>query len=187
MRAFSVVLQDCRTPRDNEGGMHTFRNCKLLHPNHQSVMGLALARYNFSTPEIRLLMRHVLEYAVSGRTIKRLVRSTGRRLKRGRPLSTPRIHKGDVNYLIELTGNCAGSFNGNVLQFFQEIHVRFGLTPQQYLKWVAKSIRRGKCMMRSCLLCNEFFASMDSSERHCKACQANRRRLVNEERRSSLV
>jgi hypothetical protein len=29
-------------------------------------MSLALARYNFSTPEIRVLMRQVLGYALSG-------------------------------------------------------------------------------------------------------------------------
>lgn len=41
--------------------------------------------------EIRLLMRHVLGHALSGRTLKRLARSTGCRLKRGRPPTTPRV------------------------------------------------------------------------------------------------
>jgi hypothetical protein len=47
-------------------------------------------------------------------------------------------------------------------------------------------VRRGKCMMRKCLLCDHFFPSLDSAERHCRACRGNRRRLLNEERRSSF-
>jgi hypothetical protein len=47
-------------------------------------------------------------------------------------------------------------------------------------------VRRGKCMMRKCLLCGGFFPSLDSGERHCRACQGDRRRLLNEERRSSF-
>jgi hypothetical protein len=47
-------------------------------------------------------------------------------------------------------------------------------------------VRRGKCMMRKCLLCDRFFPSLDSSERHCRACQGDRRRLLNEDRRSSF-
>ncbi len=158
-----------------------------LHPaDPQAVMSLALARYNFSTPEIRVLMRHVLSHAISGRTIKRLVRSSGRHIKRGRPRSTPRIRKGDVNDLIAITAKGPDAFNGNVLQLFQQVQVQFGLTPQQYLKWVANFVRRGKYMMRRCLLCERYFPSMDSGERHCGACRCNRRRLANEERRSSF-
>jgi hypothetical protein len=41
-------------------------------------------------------------------------------------------------------------------------------------------------MMRKCLLCDQLFPSLDSSERHCRACQVDRRRLLNEERRSSF-
>lgn len=163
------------------------QNCKLVQHNHQSVISLALARYNLSTPEIRVLMRHVLGHAVSGRTIKRLARSTGHRLKRGRPPSTPRVSRGDLSSLIELTSNGEGSFAGNTLQFLHEIYLQFGLTPRQYLRWITKNVRRGKCMMRRCLLCADFFASKDSGERHCQACRGDRRRLVNEERRSSFV
>ena len=36
------------------------RCCKYSHVDPQIVMSLALVRYHFSTPEIRLLMRHVL-------------------------------------------------------------------------------------------------------------------------------
>jgi hypothetical protein len=41
-------------------------------------------------------------------------------------------------------------------------------------------------MMRKCLLCDQLFPSPDSGERHCRDCQSNRRRLLNEERRSSF-
>ena len=156
------------------------------HANPYAVISLALARYNFSTPEIRVLMRHVLGHAISSRTIKRLVRSSGRHIKRGRPRSTPRIQKGDVNDLVAITAKGISLFDGNVLQLLQGIQTQFGLTPQQYLKWVARFVRRGKCMMRKCLLCNRVFPSLDSSERHCRACQGDRRRLLNEERRSSF-
>ncbi len=155
--------------------------------NAQAVMSLALARYNFSTPETRALMRHVLGHAISGRTIKRLVRSSGRHIKRGRPRSTPRIHKTDVNELIAITAKRLEPSNGNVLQLLQEIQVQFGLTPCQYLKWVAQYVRRGKCMMRKCLLCDQFFPSLDSGERHCKRCQAARHQLVKEEGRSVFI
>jgi hypothetical protein len=148
-------------------------------------MSLALVRYNFSTPEIRLLMRHVLGHALSGRTIKRLARSAGNVLKRGRPPTTPRLHKGDVTDLIEATSTGIDVF-GNSLQFFHHIQVQFGLTPRQYRIWVAKFVRRGKHMMRKCLLCDQFFASQESGERHCRSCQGDRRRLLNEERHSSF-
>ena len=157
------------------------------HVDPQMVMSLALVRCNFSTPEIRLLMRHVLGHAISGRTIKRLARSAGNELKRGRPRATPRIHKGDVNDLIAITAECLDPLNGNVLQRFHEIQVQFALTPRQYLMWVAQSVRRGKYMMRRCLLCDQFFPSLDSGERHCQDCRLNRRRLLKEERLSSFV
>lgn len=140
------------------------------HANSQAVISLALVRYNFSTPELRVLMRHVLGHAISGRTIKRLAKDSGHRLKRGRPRTTPKIHKGDLSALVELTSHGPDGFNGNALQLFHQAQGQRGLTPRQYLQWVARSIRRGKCMMRRCLLCEEFFASMDSGERHCRAC-----------------
>ena len=163
------------------------QNCKLVQHNHQSVISLALVQYNFSTPEIRMLMRYMLGHAVSGRTIKRLARSTGHRLKRGRPPSTPRVSKSDLSNLLELTSNSVGSFAGNTLHLLHEIYLQFGLTPRQYLRWIAKDVRRGKCMMRRCLLCASFFGSTDSGERHCKTCRGGRRRLVIEDRRSSFV
>lgn len=166
----------------------TERRClKDSHVDPQTVMTLALVRYHFSTPEIRLLMRHVLGHAISGRTIKRLVRSAGSRLKRGRPRTTAKVHKKQLNDLIEVTGEGLDLFNDNALHFLNCIELEFGLTSRQYLKWVTQYVRRGKCMMRKCLLCSEFFASLDSSERHCRDCRNDRRRLLNEERRSSFV
>ena len=166
--------------------MKTCGGCKTDHLKAQAVLSVALARYSFATPEIRLLMRHVLGHALSGRTIKRLARSSGTRLRRGRPATAPRVHKGDVSDLIEVTSNGPDLFNGHALQVFHHIQVQFGLTPRQYLIWVAKFVRRGKHMMRKCLLCDRFFPSLDSGERHCRACRGDRRRLVNEERGSSF-
>jgi hypothetical protein len=150
-------------------------------------MSLALSQYRFSTPEIRLLMRHVLGHAISGRTIKRMVKSAGRRLKRGRPPTTPRVHKKCLNDLIAASSEGLGVFDCNALHFLNHIEVQFGLSPRQYLKWVTQYVRRGKCMMRKCLLCGDFFPSLDSGERHCRECQGDRRRLLNEERRSSFI
>jgi hypothetical protein len=166
--------------------MKKSRCWKHIHVDPHLTLSLALSQYHFSTPEIRLLMRQVLGHAPSGRTIKRLSRAAGHRLKRGRPPTTPRVHKGDMSDLIETTSNGLDVFSGHTLQFFHHIQVQFGLTPRQYLKWVAKCFRRGKCMMRKCLLCDSFFPSLDSGERHCRACQGDRRRLLNEERRSSF-
>lgn len=167
--------------------MHKSSRCKNSDPDPDVKMSLALSRYQFSTPEIRLLMRHVLCYALSARTIKRKARSAGQQLKRGRPRATPRVRKGDVSDLIEATSNGLEPFSANALQFLDHIQVQFGLTPRQYLSWVAKFLRRGKYMMRKCLLCNRFFSSLDSSERHCERCQRDRRRVLNEERGSAIV
>jgi hypothetical protein len=161
--------------------------CRNVHVPPHVLTSLALFQYQFSTPEIRLLMRHTLGYALSGRTIKRLARSAGRRLKRGRPKTTPRVQKKKLNDLIETTSARLDVFNGNALHFLNHIELEFGLSPRQYLKWVTQCVRRGKCMMRKCLLCGGFFPSLDSSERHCRACQDDRRRLLNEERRSSFI
>jgi hypothetical protein len=153
-------------------------HCKSIHQKPEVTMSLALSHYNFSTPEIRLLLRQVLGHAPSGRTIKRLARSAGHKLKRGRPLTTPNVHKGDLNDRVELTSNGLEACSGNTLQFFHNVQVQFGLTPRQYLKWVTQVVRRGKCMMRRCLPCDRFFSSQDSGERHCQSCQLNRRRLL---------
>lgn len=157
------------------------------HADRQAVMSIALARYNFSTPEIRVLMRCVLGHAISSRTIKRLAKTAGQTLKRGRPPTTPKIHTGDVSGLIEITSSGLDGCSGNALQLLHQLQVQFGLTPRQYLKWITQTIRRGKCMMRRCLLCDRFFPSLDSGERHCDTCRADRRRLLKEERRSSFV
>lgn len=157
------------------------------HANREAVMSLALVRYNFSTPEIRVLMRCVLGHAISGRTIKRLAKTAGYPLKRGRPLTTPKIHKGAASELVEVTSFWLDGCAGNALQLFDQVRGQFGLTPRQYLKWVAQIVRRGKCMMRRCLLCDRIFPSMDSGERHCTGCRRDRRRLVKEERRYSFT
>ena len=161
--------------------------CKNIHVDPNVAMSVALSQYHFSTPEIRLLMRHVLGHALSGRTIKRVVRSAGRRLKRGRPRTTPRVHKKCVNDLIGVTSEGLGVFDGNALHFLNHIELEFGLSPRQYLKWVTQYVRRGKCMMRKCLLCDRFFPSLDSGERHCKRCQPTRHHLVKEEGRSVFL
>ncbi len=152
--------------------------CKKIHVPSHVLISLALSQYHFATPEIKLLMRHVLGYALSGRTIKRLAKSAGRRLKRGRPKTTPRVQKKQLNGLIETTSKGLDVFNGNALHFLNHIELEFGLSPRQYLKWVTQHMRRGKCMMRKCLLCDRFFPSQDSSERHCKHCGLDRRRLL---------
>src|SRR5437762_11467808 len=139
--------------------------CKNIHAPPHVLISLALSRYQFTTPEIGLLMRHTLGYALSGRTIKRLAKSAGCRLKRGRPKTTPRVQKKQLNDLIETTSAGLDVFNGNALHLLNHIELEFGLSPRQYLKWVTQYVRRGKCMMRKCLLCDRFFPSLDSSER----------------------
>jgi hypothetical protein len=64
-----------------------------------------------------------------------------------------------VGALKKTTSNGPDAYSGNTLQFFHHFHVQFGLTPRQYLTLVAKFIRRGKFMMRKCLLCKRFFES----------------------------
>jgi len=91
-----------------------------------------------SSAEIRLLMRQVLGHALSGRTLNCPARSTGSRLKRGHPPTTPRVHKGDMSDLIDLTNRGIGVFSGYRLQSVHHVQVPFGLTPRQYLKWEAK-------------------------------------------------
>ena len=161
--------------------------CKSIHAPPHVLTSLALSQYHFSTPEIRLLMRHILGYALSGRTIKRLAKSHGRRLKRGRPKTTPRVHKKQLNDLIEATSEGFDVFNGNALHFLNHIEVEFGLSPRQYLKWVSQYVRRGKCMMRKCLLCKAFFPSVSSCDRHCRQCRSGRQRLLKEADGSAFV
>jgi hypothetical protein len=180
-------LRDRAFPVARRSTAMTKRRCsKNGNLDPAIVMSLALVRYHFTTPEIRLLMRHVIGHALSARTIKRLARSAGNVLKRGRPPTKLSLHKGDMSDLIEATSSGIDGFNNNTLQLFHHIQVQFGLTPRQYLMWVAKFIRRGKYMMRKCLLCAEFFPSSASGERHCKECQPVRHHLVKEQRRSVL-
>jgi hypothetical protein len=161
--------------------------CKNIHVPPHVLTSLALSGYHFSTAEIRLLMRQTLGYALSGRTIKRLAKSAGRRLKRGRPKTTPRVQRKKLNDLIEATSAGLDVFDGNVLHLLNHVELGFGLSSRQYLKWVNQYMRRGRCMMRKCLLCAELFPSKDSGERHCKECQSERHHLVKEQRRSVLT
>jgi len=167
--------------------MKIIQKWQSRHANSQAVISLALARYKFATPEIRALMRCVLAHAISGRTIKRLAKDSGHRLKRGRPRTTPKIHKSDLSALVELTSHGPDGFNGNALQLFHQVQGQFGLTPRQYLKWVAEFVRRGKYMMRKCLLCGDLFTSIDSGDRHCDRCRLSRRRLLKEDDASIFV
>src|SRR5438128_11034159 len=121
------------SPAESIDDMRKILRCKDVNSDPHARMGLALSRYQFTTPEIQVLMRHVLGHALSGRTIKRRARSAGNRLKRGRPRATPRVHKADVSDLIESTSNGIETFGGNTLQLCQHIQVQFGLTPSQYL------------------------------------------------------
>ncbi len=158
--------------------------CKNIHVDPHVTMSLALSQYHFSTPEIRLLMRHVLGHALSGRTIKRLARSAGSRLRRGRPPTTPRVHKRHLYDLIEATSESLDAFDGSTLHLFHFIELQFGLRPQQYLTWVARFVRRGKRMMRHCLFCGDLFPSLQSGDRHCPCCKTRRGHLLKDESRS---
>jgi hypothetical protein len=156
--------------------------CRL--PDPYSAMSLALTKYHLSTPEIRLFMRLVLGHAPSSRTIKRLARSAGVKLKRGRPPTAAKVHRREVHDLIAVTSNGLSNSNGNALHFLDQIQLQFGLTPRQYLSWVKRSIRRGNCMIRKCLFCGELFPSTESGQRHCEQCQSTRRQRLKEEGRS---
>lgn len=158
-------------------------SCAKRGASRYGLLAIALSRYQFATPDIRILMRQALGHAVSGRTIKRLVRATGCKMKRGRPPTTPRIHTGSMRDLVEVTASGI-AHQGEATHLLQEVQVQYGLTPRQYLKWVESQLRHGRRMMRRCLLCSELFASMESTDRHCSVCRGDRRRLVNEDRRS---
>lgn len=158
--------------------------CKNIHVDPHVAVSLALSQYHLATPEIRLLMRNVLGHALSARTIKRLVRSSGRRLKRGRPRTTPRINNKQVGDLIGTTSEGLDPVDGNILHFLNQVEVEFGLSPRQYLKWTTQFVRRGKYMMRHCLLCKDVFPSLDSGDRHCKRCSADRQRLLRQNNQS---
>ena len=95
------------------------------------------------------LMRHVLGHTISGRTIKRLARLAGTRLKRGRAPTPPRVHNKDLDDLIKITSGGLAAFNDNALHFLNQVNLGFGLSPRQYLKWATQFVRRGKYMMRN--------------------------------------
>jgi hypothetical protein len=76
-------------------------------------------------------MRQILGYALSGRTIKRLAKSAGHRLKRGQPKTTPRVQKKQLNDLIETTSAGLDLFNGNAFHFMNHIELEFGLSPKR--------------------------------------------------------
>src|SRR5581483_2649544 len=158
--------------------------CKNIHADPHVAMSLALSQYHVSTPEIRLLMRNVLGNALSGRTIKRLIKSSGRRLKRGRPRTTPKINNKYLDDLIKLTSEGLEPFGGNALHFLNHVELEYGLTPRQYLKWAAQFVCRGKYMMRACLLCGDLFPSAASGDRHCRQCRTGRQRLLRENNQS---
>lgn len=85
------------------------------------------------------------------------------KLRRGRSPTTPRVQKRDVCDLIETTSEGLATFIGSMLHFLHYIGLEFGLSPRQYLNWVKKFLCLGKYMMRSCFLCGELFASLDSA------------------------
>ncbi len=154
--------------------------CKNIHVDPHVAMSLALSQYHLSTPEIRLLMRHVLGHAISSRTIKRLIKSSGRRLKRGRPRTTPKVNNKYLDDLIRLTSEGLDPFGGNALHFLNHVEIEFRLSPRQYLKWATQFVCRGKYMIRPCLLCKASFPSVSSGDRHCRQCRTDRQRLLKE-------
>lgn len=158
--------------------------CKNIHVDLLVAVSLALSQYDLATPEFRLLMRNVLGHALSARTIKRLVRSSGRRLKRRRPRTAPKINTKQIGDLIRTTSEGLDPFDGNILHFLNQVEVEFELAPRQYLKGTTQFVRRGKYMMRHCLLCKDIFPSLDSGDRHCKRCSADRQRLLRQNNQS---
>ena len=153
-----------------------FDKCISLDP--YAAMSLALSKYHFSSPDIREIIRHVLGHAPSTQSTCRLSRSDGSKLKQGRPPTIPKIKKRDLHDLIVATSWNPQVFDGNMLHFVQYIELQFGLSPRQYLNWVTRFVRHGRYMMRSCLLCGDPFPSMDSGDRHCRACRVNRQRIL---------
>ena len=108
---------------------------------------LAVSQHHFGLLKSRS-RSETLGYALSGRKIQRLAKSAGRRLKRGRPRTTPRIHKVDLSDLIEATSNGLEASNDNALQHSGGIRSH----ATSYLSWVADSVQRGNCMIRILLI-----------------------------------
>jgi len=131
---------------------------KYIPVNPSATISLALSKYHFSTADIGEMIRFVTRTIPSKWSTKRLSRSDGSYLKQGRPPIIPKV-KRDGLYHIEL---------------------QFGLTPRQYINWVATFMRHGKYLMRRCLLCGDLFPSLESADRHCRQCLANRRQLLRE-------
>ncbi len=153
-----------------------FDRCIFVDPS--AAMSLALSKCHFSTADIREITRHVLGHAPSKRSTCRLARSDGSKLKQGRPPTIPKVKRGSLYSLIEVTVKGVDTAMGNTLHFLHYIELQFGLSPRQYLNWVTRFVRHGRYMMRSCLLCGDLFPSMDSGDRHCRACRGNSQRIL---------
>lgn len=151
---------------------------KCISGDPSAAMSLALSKYHFSTADIREIIRHVLGHAPSKRSTCRLSRSDGSKLKQGRPPTIPKVKRGSLYSVIEVTGKGFDTFSGNTLHFLHYIELQFGLSPRQYLNWIARFVRHGRYMMRSCLLCGNLFPSTDSGDRHCRACRVNSQRIL---------
>jgi len=121
-----------------------------------------------SSAEIRLLMRQVLGHALSGRTLNCPARSTGSRLKRGHPPTTPRVHKGDMSDLIDLTNRGIGVFSGYRLQSVHHVQVPFGPHTPSVSQVGGKVAHR-----RSYLGCNESFHYVQRGDRDYDGCRAS--------------
>ncbi len=153
-----------------------FDKCISVDPS--AAMSLALSKYHFSTADIREIIRYVLGHAPSERGVSRLARSDGSKGKRGRPPTIPKIKRRDLHNLIVATSWDPQIFDGNMLQFLHYIKLQFGLSPHQYLSWVTRFVRHGKCMMRSCFLCGDLFPSVGSGDRRCRSCRINSQRTL---------
>ena len=140
-------------------------------------ISVALSHYGFSSSDIRWVIGVVLGNPPPRRKISRMARTNRDMLTRGRPPTIPKVYKRALRDLIAVTHLDPRAFNGNTLHFLHNIEIQFGLSPCQYLNWVARYVRRGGCMMRRCLLCRDLFPSLGSGERHCQHCSLTRRRM----------
>jgi len=157
---------------------------KYIPVNPSATISLALSKYHFSTADIGEMIRFVTRTIPSKWSTKRLSRSDGSYLKQGRPPIIPKVKKDGLYSLIEVTGKGFNTFSGNTLHFLHHIELQFGLTPRQYINWVATFMRHGKYLMRRCLLCGDLFPSLESADRHCRQCLVSRRQLLREDGQS---
>ena len=164
--------------------MRPNRRDKNIHVDPGAAISLALSKYHFSGSDIREVIRSALGHAPSKRRISRLSRSDGSKLKRGRPPTITKVNERNPYDLNELTSKGLDTSSGNMLHFLHQIKAQFGLSPRQYLNWVTKYVRRGKYMMRRCLLCGDLFPSLDSADRHCPSCKNRRHQLLRDDAQS---